>query len=189
MFDYDDEINNLRDVLETLYDQLYDLIEGTPEYTELEIEISETEEELEEAEERREEELQRMREEEREEYEYDASPSEVLEAANALGSPELFAVFREMGGTNGTSIDLDQLSDEAKEYIMMERGWQGDFEGDFFEPPSPPPSRIDIIREEIQELLKLIIDDPLGEPLYRKEIEDLEKELNILLYGDDSDDS
>jgi hypothetical protein len=189
MFDFDDEIDNLQETLNRLRDQLRDLIEGTPEYSEIELEIQDTEFELEEAEFRREEELERMREAEREEYEYEASPSEVLEAANATGDPELFRVFREMGGTNGTSIDLDQLSDEAKEYIMMERGWEGDWSEPSYSPPPPPKSRQQQIEEEIKEYLKLIIDDPLGEPRYRKLIEDLEKELRILLYGEDVDDS
>jgi hypothetical protein len=189
MFDFDDEIDNLQETLNRLRDQLRDLIEGTPEYSEIELEIQDTEFELEEAEFRREEELERMREAEREEYEYEASPSEVLEAANATGDPELFRVFREMGGTNGTSIDLDQLSDEAKEYIMMERGWEGDWSEPSYSSPPPPKSRQQQIEEEIKEYLKLIIDDPLGEPRYRKLIEDLEKELRILLYGEDVDDS
>ena len=189
MFDFDDEIDNLQETLNRLRDQLLDLVEGTPEYSELELEIEDTEFELEEAEIRREEELERMREAEREEYEYEASPSEVLEAANATGDPELFRVFREMGGTNGTSIDLDQLSEEAKEYIMMERGWEGDWDEPSSSPPPQPKSREQQIGEEIKEYLKMIIDFPAEEKRYRKIIEDLEKELRVLLYGEDIDDS
>jgi DNA repair exonuclease SbcCD ATPase subunit len=188
MFDYDDEIDNLRDALDRLYEQLQDLIEGTPEYSELELEIQDTESELDEAEIRREEELERLREEE-EQYEYDADASEVLAAANATGDSTDWNAFRDAGGTNGSSVSLDELSFEGKEYIKMARGWEGDWSEPSYSPPPPPKSRQQQIEEEIKEYLKLIIDDPLGEPRYRKLIEDLEKELRILLYGEDVDDS
>ena len=128
MFEYDDVISTIQDNLDILYDSISELIEGTAEYGELEFEIEETEAALEEAVRGREEALQRMREEADEEYGYAASASEILDAANALGDPELWQAFRDAGGTNGSDVDLDSLpggdDGDAALYIKESRGWE-----------------------------------------------------------------
>ena len=79
MFDYDDEIQEIRNELETLQTQIEDLIPGTPEFRELEMDITETEERLEEA-------LNR-----------EPSFEEALALAQETGNPEDWAKVREIG--------------------------------------------------------------------------------------------
>lgn len=79
MFGYDDEIDEIRNELETLRSQIEDLIPGTPEFRELELSIGETEERLEEA------------------INREPSFEEALALAQETGSPEDWEKVREIG--------------------------------------------------------------------------------------------
>lgn len=105
MFGIDDTLDEIRERLITLRDELEDLIPDTPAFMEIEFEI----EELEEMEENI---LENA-------LEGDLTLDEVLESARVTGDPEDWSKVREI--YEGGIIDLSEMSSEAQEYILSNR--------------------------------------------------------------------
>lgn len=101
MFDYDDTLEDIRERLNTLRDMLDDLVEGSPQYRELELDI----EDLEETEQNF---LERL--------EGDASFDEILEAVRAVGGPEDWQKVREIYESGGGP--LYEFSEDVRAYIL-----------------------------------------------------------------------